>query len=67
MPLQLAVHDLLEEPAVVAAGQRIGDRRLQQLLPRAFEPAVGHPQLVGHVLEDEQVDAERAEACRARR
>ena len=61
VPLQLAVHHLLEEPAVVAAGQRIGDRRLQQLLPRRFEPAVGHPQLVGHVLEHELVNAERAE------
>ena len=45
----------------MAAGQRIGDRRLQQLLPRRLEPPVGHPQLVGHVLEHEQVDAERAE------
>ena len=61
VPLQLAVHHLLEEPAVVAAGQRIGDRRLQQLLARRLEPAVGHPQLVGHVLEHELVDAERAE------
>ena len=61
VPLQLAVHHLLEEPAVVATGQRIGDRRLQQLLARRLEASVRHPQLVGHVLEHELMDAERAE------
>ena len=61
VPLQLAVHHLLEESTVVAPGERIGDRGLQQLLARRLEPPVRRAELVGHVLEHQEVHAERAE------
>ena len=41
MTLHLAPFDLFEEPAVVAAGQRDGDRELLHLLVRGGQREVG--------------------------
>ena len=61
VPLQLAIDHLVEKAPIVTPGQRIGDRRLQELLARRLEPAVGHAKLVDHVLEHEEMDAEPAQ------
>ena len=61
MTLHLAPPDLVEEPAVVAAGQRIGDRHLLDLLVGRRERQIRAVDLVRHVLEDEQMHAERDE------
>ena len=61
VPLQLSPDDLLEEAAVAAAGQGIGDDQPAQLALRHLEPAIRAPQLERHVLEGHQLHAERGE------
>ena len=58
MPLHLAALDFVEEAAVVAAGQRIGDRQAPDFFVGAGETTIGQAKLVGHVLEDEDVHAQ---------
>ena len=64
VPLQLAADDLVEEAAVAAAGERIGDHHAPQLALRGLEPAVGAAQLERHVLERHELHAERADEIR---
>ena len=56
--LQLAADHLIEEAAIMAAGQRVrGDLLAQSILSRS-QSSVGDAKLVGHVLEDKDVHAE---------
>ena len=59
--LQLAIAHLFQKPPVVAAGQRIGDGRLHELLLGRFETAIDDAQLVRHVFKHQEMDPERAE------
>ena len=59
--LQLASDHLVEEPPVVASGERVGDRLPVQLGPGFLQTTVGDPQLVCHFLEHQQMHSQGGE------
>ena len=59
--LQLTSDHLVEEPTVVAAGERVGDRELAELVLRFLERPTGPAQLDRHLFDHEQVQTQGPE------
>jgi hypothetical protein len=53
--VELVRNDLVEEPPVAAAGERVGHDQLTELGLRRLELRVGAAQLAGHVLEGHEL------------